>query len=214
MYLLTEAADNLVTENSNLILADYFVTCGWPTLAEVKLELGSADDVYLQRQINATIASIEKYIGRKLPREVDDETFHVTLCDTAIGCGTKLQLRRWPVVEVIECVDDDTNEDVSYTIDEYGLLCGDFQLESNIRVKYYGGLECPLPDDLIDVFYQIITSRYASKQTSGISGEVKSESIPGVIKIDYFQDSSNTVSAGSDPATYSYILDLYRSYYV
>ena len=214
MYLLTEADDNIVTENSNLIIADSYETCGWPTLAEVKLELGSADDVYLQRQINATIASIEKYIGRKLARAVDEEIFHITLCDTSIGCGMKLQLRRWPVVEVIECVDNSTEDAIDYSIDEHGILCGDFQLESNIKVKYYGGLECPLPDDLIDVFYQIVTSRYASKQTSGVSGEVKSESIPGVIKLDYFQDSSNAVSAGSDPATYNYILDLYRSYYV
>jgi len=215
MYLLTEDDNILATESGNQIVADSYETCSWPTLEEVKLELGvtgTDDDIFLQRQINATISSMESYCGRKLNLQVDTETFHITECDRSIGYQTQLQLHRWPVYKIIEIDGMDTE----VKIDEGGLLCGNFYLNATLQVTYHGGIGCPLPDDLLDVFYQIINVRYAAKGSTGTSGELKSESIPGVIKLDYFQNADNAGggSSGSDPSSYSDALRAYKAYYV
>lgn len=219
MNLTTEVGDYLLTERSDYILADYFEQCDWPTLEEVKLELGivgSDDDDFLQRQIDTTVESIESYCGRKIPLQVDHQEFSVTLCDTVFGYKSSLQVQRWPIHTVINCYDKDTGQTIDYTIDEYGLLCGNFNLNSRVVVDYHGGIGCPLPGSLLNVFYQIITVRYNAKGSVGVSGEIKSESIPGVIKIDYYQDSSNVSGSSSDadPANYRTVLDFYKTYYV
>ena len=86
-YLVTESDDQLITEHGDAFVADGYVTCAWPTLDEVKIELGILvpdDDSFLQRQINTTVNSIEKYLGRRIPGQVDREVFRITQCDLTI----------------------------------------------------------------------------------------------------------------------------------
>ena len=222
MYLLTEDDDNLTTERGDLLVADWLTTCEWPTLEEVKAELGILvpdDDAYLQRHINATVNSIENYLGRKVPAQVETYLFRLTDCDVAFGYQAKIQLPRWPILEVISCINPETGWDIDYAIDEHGMLCGRFQDYSQVQVHYHGGM-CPIPDDLIAVFYSIVNARWAAKDAASggaAAGTVKKESIPGVMAIEYFSGTEGSSTGGTnvyDPKTYNFMLDPYKAYYV
>jgi len=221
MYLLTEAGDYLLTEQGDKILLDSFATCDWPVLDDVKAELGVVVityDAYIQRQIDATVQSLEKYLGRKIPAQVDSETFRITATDKNIGRQGYLQLRRWPILEVIRCIHPDDLSDIDYEIDEHGHLVGAFGCYDAVQVDYHGG-SCPIPADILEVFWQMVAYRYAQKDAvagGAAAGTVKKEAIPGVFSREYFsgsEGSATSSSGGADPRTYAYILDSYRAYF-
>ena len=221
-YLITEADDNLATEQDQSLIADWLTTCEWPTLEEVKAELGILvpdDDAYLQRAINATVNSIEAYLGRKVPAQVETHLFRLTDCDAALGYQSKVQLPRWPILEVISCIDPTSGWDINYQVDAFGMLCGRFQDYSQVQVHYHGGT-CPIPDDIISVFYSIIGARWSAKDAAGggaAAGTIKKESIPGVMAIEYFSGTEGSSTGGTnvyDPASYNFMLDPYKTYYV
>jgi hypothetical protein len=223
MTIHTEGGDNLVTE-SGISIGRERESCQWPTLVEVKADLGITvpdDDAFLQRNLNASIAAIENYLGRKVPLQVDAEYFRLTDCDKRIGYQCSLQLARFPVLELISCVDT-TGTEVSASIDEHGMLCGDFGAVDGVHVDYHGGYSCDSIDydAIVDVFWQMISYRWSQKNATGggaAAGDVKKESIPGVMAVEYFSGTEGSTSSSSNPAdakAYDYVLDKYKSYYV
>lgn len=224
MSILLETGTEVLATEDGLTLVVEREQCLWPTLEEVKTELGVItpdDDAFIQRQINATINSIEKYLGRKVPLQTDTEVFRISECDKQIGHSYRLQLGRWPLLEVMSCTDNQ-NGALSFSIDEDGMLCGNFGYQHIVTVNYHGGLSCSSLDfdAIVDVFWQMVEYRYTQKNAVGggaAAGTVKKESIPGVMSVEYFsgtEGSTSTSSNPSDPKAYGYILDQYRAYFV
>ena len=124
-YLLTEADDTLVTERSNPIAYDYFDEIDWPVLADVKTFLsisGTADDTYLQSHIYASIEAIEGYLGRQIPLQVQTDTIRPIESDKSYGYASQVQLKRYPLVEIIEIYGDGVLLDIDSTIQYEGIL--------------------------------------------------------------------------------------------
>lgn len=212
-YLLTEAGDTLVTERGNNIELDVFEVCDWPTLAVVKSTLGiatSTDDVYIQRQMDITENEIENYLGRYIPMQVQTDTIRGIECNKAFGFTSSLQLKRWPVTEIIEIEGDDELLDIDTVIQYEGLLSGDFSAYDKVEVKYHGGM-CPIPYELVEVFYSIVQAKYESKDNSSTHQEIRKRTIPNVITEEFYAPDRYSQMLVS---TYSGTLDRYKALYV
>jgi len=192
--------------------------CEWPTLEEVKAELGitgTEQDAFLTRSIAASIGAIEGYVHRKLPQQLESETFYITDCDKCIGYIHRLQLKRWPIVSVTTCLDGSGNA-VEYSIDEGGMLCGTFMTSDKIIVDYEGGLDCASEafNIALDVFWDMVTYRNSKYGEVATASDVKKESVPGVYTIEYHSPTSTEGSVTASSAKYyEGSLSLLRTYF-
>ena len=212
-YLLTETGDTLITERSNPITLDLFQTCDWPVLADIKtfLDISSTqDDTFLQRHINAVTQTIEGYLGRSIPMQVQTDTIRPIESDKSYGYASQVQLSRYPILEVIELYGDGVLLDVDTIIQYNGILSAELNAYEKVTIKYHGGL-CPVPYDLEDVFYEMMKARYEAKDNSSTNQELRKRTIPNVITEEFFApDSVN----GMYVENYSMVLDKYRAMYV
>ena len=186
--LLTESGDTLVTERGNTLAIDSFEVCDWPTLAETKAIIGigsSTTDSFLQRQINVTVLEIENYLGRNIPMAVQTDTIRPIESDKSYGYASFVQLKRWPIIEVIEIEGDDVLVDVDTIIQYEGILSGEFNAYEKVEIKYHGGL-CPIPVDLTEVFYDMVQARYEARSDSSVNQELRKRTIPNVITEEFF----------------------------
>ena len=212
-YLLTESGDTLVTERGNYIVYDSFTEIDWPLLADVKTYLnisGTADDTYLQRHIYATIEAIEGYLGRQIPLQVQTDTIRPIESDKSFGYASQVQLKRYPISEVIEIYGNGELLDIDSTIQYEGILSAELNAYNVVTVKYHGGYSV-LPYDLENVFYEMMKSRYESKDNSSVNQELRKRTIPNVITEEYFApDSYDRASV----MAYTGVLEKYRAMYV
>ena len=213
--LLTESSDNLITESGKNITLDEYQVCDWPTVEDVKEYLGITEqyeDAYIQGQINACVAVIEGYLGRKIPMAVDTQTFRLTDCDKAFHFYSRLSLHRYPVTEITET----TPPNIEMKLDENGMLCANFQQYSEVTIKYHGGI-CPIPSSLLDVFYNMMSVRYSLKGYQvPLSGSIKKVAIPGVMSEENFDSGTSVTTSGfglASPDNFTYALDPYKAWY-
>ena len=212
-YLLTEAGDTLITERGNSIAYDFFEVCAWPDLAEIKTFIGitvTTYDAFLQRHIYAVTESIESYLDRSIPMAVQTDIIRPIESDKSFGYASQVQLKRWPILEVIEIHGDDELLSVDSTIQYGGILSAELNAYDKVTVKYHGGL-CPVPYELEDVFYELMKARYEGISDSSVDQELKKRTIPNVITEEFFApDLMDPSYVGS----YARILDKYRTLYV
>ena len=78
-------------------------------------------------------------------------------------------------------------------------------------MNYEGGFD-PIPVDVLDVFYNMLSSGYAGKNVVVSSGRVKSQTVPGVLSTTYFDDSAGGAAAAISPDLPGYYASILDSY--
>lgn len=214
MYLLTETDDTLITENNTKIIIHPTTLCYWPTVQDVKDYLGITDntqDAFIQSSIDATSQSIETYLDRKIPLQYQVDTYRKSDFDP--GAIVRLKLNRTPVYEIVAVLGDGAS--VDYVLDDDG-IAGHFYNYDEIEIRYYGGY-CPIPAEILSVFYQIMGTRWNLRSSVGIqgTGPIKKESIPGVYSVEYY-DTKETNSSYDfiTPHEYAHSLCPYKTTFI
>lgn len=179
----------------------------WPTVADLKTWLkitGTADDAWLTHKRDFTIDAMERYTDRFLSKGS-----HVEVLGGTCGCVCNTQLRGIPV-ESIQSVSGAKD----YRFNREGKVCFTCTGDGPVTITYTGGLD-PIPMDLLDTFYNMMSAAYANKNvTKTGGGGIKSERVDGVATISYYPASSGDDGGGGNdvesPRYYASVLDLYR----
>jgi len=214
MYLLTEGGDTLTTESGTKLAIHPFALCDWPTVQEVKDYLGITDltqDPFIQSSIDATSGSIENYLNQKIPLQYRVEYYRKSNFDP--GFVVRLPLGSNPVESVVCVLGDDA--EIAYTRDDKG-IGGYFYNYNKLEVRYYGGY-CPIPAEILGVFYQIMAIRWSMNPATGSlsNGPIKKEAIPGVYSIEYYNTEENATGYNrTSPMEYSSTLDRFKSTFI
>lgn len=186
-------------------------------LDELKTRLGitpgdTEHDAYLTQQIEAVTALIENYCARKFELSQEIQTIRHP--------NTTLNLIRFPIelIVSIQTSRGDLIPELNYKIDHdlgqvYWAMNGcQWNNDGMIQVVYNGGFD-PIPQDIQEVVFDIVSGRYYSQGTDP-SQKLKSETVEGIGKMEYAVNSSFYGAAGGyggfNLNQYSAILDLYK----
>jgi hypothetical protein len=187
------------------------------SLEDMKIRLGidpsdTEHDAYLTQQIEAATALIENYCARQF------ELLEVT--QVIRNPNKTLNLTRFPIESISSITT--SRGDVILTqnfIIEFELGRAFWSMDGCqwnndplLTVLYSGGFD-PVPQDLQEVVYDIVTGRYYSQGTNP-SQKIKSETVDGIGKMEYAVNNSFYGGAGGyggfDLNQYAGILDLYK----
>ena len=191
-------------------------------LSTVRDELSVKDrasDATLQRYITQASAAIGNYCNRVFGQQDYQEVVWATRDDYPFlipGGLDKVQLSRWPVVDVTSVVENDVAlvEDVDFRVSyDDGML---FRLDGNgdpklwpalkTTVQYSAGYDLPdgLPPDIEDACIRMVKARWMAR---GRDPFLKAENIPGVRSKEWWVSTTPTGNMTPDIAD---ILDNYR----
>lgn len=187
------------------------------SLEDMKIRLGiepidTTHDAYLTQQILAATSLIENYCAREFEQ--------IEAVQTIREPNTTLNLTRFPLTGPLVIITSrgDTIPDLNYSIEfELGRVfwtmngCR-WNNDTLLQVTYTGGFD-PIPADIQEVVYDIVTGRYYSQGTNP-SQQLKSETVDGIGKMEYAVNNSYYGGAGGyggfDLNQYAGILDLYK----
>lgn len=187
------------------------------SLEDMKIRLGiepidTTHDAYLTQQILAATSLIENYCAREFEQ--------IEAVQTIREPNTTLNLTRFPLTGPLVVITSrgDTIPDLNYSIEfELGRVfwtmngCR-WNNDTLLQVTYTGGFD-PIPADIQEVVYDIVTGRYYSQGTNP-SQQLKSETVDGIGKMEYAVNNSYYGGAGGyggfDLNQYAGILDLYK----
>lgn len=183
----------------------------WPDLAAVKAWLnitGAEDDDFLTHKIAVTIELIESYCNREFELKNRAEAHDLSKCSgTRIG---EIVLNASPIVTINTIIGASSWRETGYGTICLQLGCFSESSDGVIIVDYEGGFD-PLPAGILDVFYNMMAAAHASKGVVSTGGQIKKETVMGVVSTEYVTDASGD-TGGQDPAMpkyYSEILDFY-----
>jgi hypothetical protein len=190
-------------------------------LATAKTRLGivgTLQDTQLNVAIGAALSLAEKYCDRQFLYFAETARFYYT-------GSTSLQLRRYPLEQVVSITDTQNNSVIAATDYKVHLGAGlilfsGWRTATEIDVSYAGGYKT-LPDDLELALWSIFDNVWAAIPGGGLTvgsaagsgGVIKSIDVPDVGKIMY--DTTNAAAGGATTGFLTsgtrMLLDLYRA---
>lgn len=183
----------------------------WPDLDAIKAWLGIVGteyDEFLTQRRAATISMIERYCNRLFELQNRIEEYDLAKC-TGIPIG-EIFLKATPIAVINSITGISTWRETGYGSICLLLDCHSESSDGKITVDYDGGFD-PIPPEIIDVFYSMINFGYTTKDAVPGNGQIKKETVMGVVSTEYVTDSSAGGAAVTQgmPDYYAAILDSY-----